>query len=234
MRKATGRGPRALALGLLLLSVAARAAGSVEGRVTLSGPKPAAPQQLDTSSDPACGKERLLDETLLLGGKDGRGVANVVVRLKGPRPASPPTAPVRVEQRACVYRPRVQGAVLGQPLEVFNADVTLHNVHAYAGSKGLFNVAQPPGSQAVRKPSPVEAGPVRLKCDIHRWMLAFVVYGESPFFAVTDREGTFHLDGLPPGTWELELWHESLGTLSLGVEVKEGARLRVPAVYQPR
>jgi hypothetical protein len=234
MRTPRGRGPCALALCVLLLPVAGFAAGSLEGRVTLSGPRPSAPLPLDTSSDPACAKERLLDETLLLGGKDGRGVANVVVRLKGPRPASPPTAPVRLEQRACAYRPRVQGALLGQPLEVLNADATLHNVHAYEGSKGLFNVAQPPGSQAVSKPSPLEAGPVRLKCDIHRWMVAWVVYGESPFFAVTDRDGSFHLDGLPPGSFELEFWHESLGTLSLPVEVKEGARLRVPAVYKPK
>jgi hypothetical protein len=233
MRKPAGQGPRALAMALVLVPLAASATGVVEGRVTLGGPKPPAPAVLDTSSDPACAKQHLLDETVLLGGKDGRGLANVVVRLKGPRPASPPIAPVRLEQRACAYRPRVQGAVLGQPLEVLNADPMLHNVHAYAGAKGLFNVAQPPGSQLVNKPSPAVPGPVRFKCDIHRWMVAWVVYGESPFFAVTDKDGTFRLEGLPPGGWELELWHESLGTLTLQVEVKDGARLRVPAEYRP-
>jgi plastocyanin len=234
MRLPRGRGQRALAAALLLLPLAAGAGGVVEGRVTLSGPKPPPPAVLDTSSDPACAKAHLLDETLLLGGKDGRGVANVVVRLKGPPPASPAsTTPVRLEQQACAYRPRVQGAVLGQPIEVLNADAMLHNVHAYAGTKGLFNVAQPPGSQMVSKPSPTAPGPVRFKCDIHRWMVAFVVYGESPFFAVTDKDGAFQLQGLPPGSWELEVWHESLGTLTLKVEVKEGARVRVPVAYQP-
>jgi plastocyanin len=233
MRRRTGR-LGALGVACLFLPLAAWGAGTVDGRVTLAGPKPAAPLLLDTSSDPACAQEHLLDETLLLGGKDGRGVANVVVRVKGPRPASPPTAPVRLEQRACAYRPRVQGAVVGQPLEVFNADSTLHNVHAYAGTKGLFNVAQPPGSQAVSKPSPSSPGPVRLKCDIHRWMVAWVVYGDSPFFTVTDKDGGFKVEGLPAGTWELELWHESLGTLSLPLEVKDGAHLRVPAVYRAK
>lgn len=228
------RDGRALALALLLLPLSGQAAGTVEGRVTLGGPKPKAPTALDTSSDPACGNVHLLDEAVLLGGKDGRGLANVVVRLKGPRPATPLTTPVRVEQRACSYRPRVQGAVLGQPLEVVNADPTLHNVHAYAGTKGLFNVAQPPGSPAVSKPSPAAPGAVRLTCDVHRWMAAYVVYGESPFFAVTDKEGSFRLEGLPVGSWELEVWHESLGTQTLPVEVKEGARLRVPLVYAPR
>jgi plastocyanin len=234
MRGQRGRGLRGLGLALLLLPLATRAQGTVEGRVTLSGPKPAAPGPLDTSSDPACAKAHLLDETVLLGGKDGRGLANVVVRLKGPRAAAPPTAPVRLEQRACAYRPRVQGAVVGEPLEVFNADPMLHNVHAYAGTKGLFNVAQPPGSPMVTKPSPAGPGAVRFKCDVHRWMAAWVVYGESPFFTVTDRDGAFRLEGLPAGTWELELWHESFGTLTLPVEVKDGARLRVPVAYRPR
>jgi hypothetical protein len=234
MRRGAGRSSFALAVALLVVPLYAGAAGTVEGRVTLAGPKPAGPALLDTSSDPACAREHLLDETVLLGGKDARGLANVVVRVKGPRPASPPTAPVRVEQRGCTYRPRVQGAVLGQPLEVVNADPMLHNVHAYLGTKGLFNVAQPPGSQAVSKPSPASSGPVRLKCDVHRWMVAFVLYGESPFFTVSDRDGSFRLDGLPEGSWELELWHESLGTLSFPLEVKAGAHLRIPAVYRAR
>ncbi len=227
-----GRGRGALAVALALVPLSAAATGMVEGRVTLAGPKPAAPLPLDTSSDPACAKVHLLDETVLLGGNDGRGLANVVVRVKGPRPASPPPGPVKVEQQGCFYRPRVQGAVVGQPLEVFNTDPMLHNVHAYVGTKSFFNVAQPPGSPAVSKPSPSGPGPVRLKCDVHRWMVAWVVYGESPFFTLTERDGSFHLDGLPAGSWELELWHESLGTLTFPVEVKDGGHLRVPAVYR--
>jgi hypothetical protein len=224
---------RALALAVVLLPLPARAASSVEGRVSLAGPKPAAPAVLDTSSDPACNNVHLLDETVLLGGKDGRGLANVVVRVRGPRPEAALSTPVRVEQHACTYRPRVQGAVLGQPLEVFNGDATLHNVHAYSGTKGIFNVAQPPGSPAVSKPSPSVPGPVRLKCDVHRWMVAYVVYGESPFFAVTAKDGSFRVEGLPPGSWELEVWHESLGTQTLPLVVKDGASVRVPVVYGP-
>ena len=225
-------GRRALALLALLsgLPLAAEPAGTVEGRVTLGGPKPPPAARIDTSSDPACAKEQLLDEAVLLGGKDGRGLANVVVRVVGPRPPAPVTTPVKVEQRACAYRPRVQGAVVGQPMEILNVDPTLHNVHGYAGTKGLFNVAQPPGTPALTRPAPAVPGPVRLRCDIHRWMVAWVLYGESPFVGVTDRDGNFRLEGVPPGSWELELWHETLGTRKLPVVVKDGARLRVPVV----
>jgi hypothetical protein len=219
---------RALALVPLLLPLLASAAGTVEGRVTLSGTRPAQGAVLDTSSDPACAKEHLLDETVLLGGKDGRGLANVLVRVVGPKATSPDVTPVKVEQRGCAYRPRVQGAVVGQPMEIQNLDPTLHNVHAYVGTKVAFNVAQPPGTPALKKPSPASPGPVRLKCDIHRWMVAWVVYGESPFFAVTDRDGGFRLPGVPPGSWELEAWHETLGTVRVPLKVADGARLKVP------
>jgi hypothetical protein len=232
MKKAHGR--RAVVALLCLAPLLATAGGTVEGRVSLAGPLPAAAADIDTTSDPVCAKEHLREEAVLLGGKDGRGLANVLLRVKGPRPAAPPATPVRVEQQACEYRPRVQGAVVGQPLEVLNADPTLHNVHAYAGDKGLFNVAQPPGTPAVTRPSPSAAGPVRLRCDIHRWMMAWVVYAESPYFTVSDSAGGFRLDGVPPGSWELEAWHESLGTLTLPVVVKQGARLRVPLAYRAR
>jgi plastocyanin len=224
------RGGQGLALLALLgwAPLVSEAAGTVEGRVTLGGPKPAAPARIDTSSDPACARENLLDEVVVLGGKDGRGLASVVVRVVGPRPVAAVTSPVKVEQRACAYRPRVQGAVVGQPMEILNVDPTLHNVHAYAGTKGLFNVAQPSGTPALTRPSPAGPGPVRLRCDIHRWMAAWVVYGDSPFFAVTDREGGFRLEGVPPGHWLLEVWHETLGTRTVPVVVKDGERLRVP------
>jgi hypothetical protein len=230
-----GRGGQGLALVALLgWSPLASAAGTVEGRVTLAGPKPAAPARIDTSSDPVCAREHLVDEAVLLGGKDGRGLANAVVRVVGPRPVAPVTTPVKVEQQACVYRPRVQGAVVGQPMEIRNVDPTLHNVHAYAGTKGLFNVAQPPGTPALVRPSPAGPEPVRLRCDIHRWMVAWVVYGDSPFVAVTDRDGGFRLDGVPPGAWELEVWHETLGPRTVPVVVKDDQRLRVPVELRAR
>lgn len=223
---------RALLVGVLLagLPLAAQTAGTVEGRVLLGGAKPGPAAPIDSSSYSACAREHLVDAAVLLGGKDGRGLANVVVRVVGPLPPAPVTAPVKLEQRGCAYRPRVQGAVMGQPMEILNVDPTLHNVHGYVGTKGLFNVAQPPGTPALTRPAPAGPGPVRLRCDIHRWMVAWVVYGESPFFAVTDRDGSFRLEGVPPGAWELELWHETLGSERVPVVVKPGVRLRVPPV----
>ncbi len=145
---------------------------------------------------------------------------NAVVRILGVirppagSPATPvpplPLPPVRVEQRGCSYVPRVQAALAGQTLVVENQDPLLHNVHAFAGSKGLFNVAQPPRATPVkREPPGVEV--LRLKCDIHPWMFGWVVFNDNPYFAVTGADGRFALHGVPPGTYQLAVWHELLG-----------------------
>jgi hypothetical protein len=109
----------------------------------IAGPLPKAGADRDGTGDPVCAKEPLREEARPLGGKDGRGLAKVLLRVQGPRPVTPPETPVKVQQQACAHWPRVQGAVAGQPLWCLNTDATLHNVHA--GGKGLFNLAQPPG-----------------------------------------------------------------------------------------
>ena len=53
---------------------------------------------------------------------------------------------------------------------------------------------------------------VPFRCDVHKWMNAFVGVVDHPFFAVTGADGAFELKGLPPGTYTVEAWHEKFGT----------------------
>jgi hypothetical protein len=198
------------------------AAGRIAGTVEYAG-KPVAAAAI-TRSDPQC-KLPLTDPTVTLS-KSGHGLANVVVRVvKGAPDAAVPTEPVVVRQQDCMYAPRVQGAVKGQRIVVKNADGTMHNVHAFIGledKKTLFNVAQPPGAKDVEKDSKGTVGVVKMKCDVHTWMRAYVLFNENAFFAVSDNEGRFALEGLPPGPYTLEAWHEKLGALTAEVVVEEG------------
>src|SRR5690606_26245924 len=123
---------------------------------------------VDTSLDPAC-TEAQVDETVKV--TDGK-LANVMIQLKGALPEVPvPTEPAVMDQTGCAYRPRVLGAMAGQTLQVRNSDGTLHNVHSYAGARTLFNRAQPPGARAMDTTFPAGTQVVRLKCDVHPWML---------------------------------------------------------------
>jgi hypothetical protein len=204
---------------MLLLIVLA--AGRIAGTVEYAGkPVVAAPI---SRSDSQC-KLPLTDPTVTLS-KDGHALANVIVRVvKGAADVAAPAEPVVVQQKDCMYAPRVQGALKGQRIVVKNTDPTMHNVHAFVGleeKKTLFNVAQPPGAKDVDKDSKGTLGVVKMKCDVHTWMRAYVLFNENPFFTVSDASGRFELGPLPPGPYTLEAWHEKLGTLTADVVVED-------------
>lgn len=213
-----------------LLASGISLAGTIEGVVNFSGPAPK-PQKLNRKSDPICAKKEFDDETILTS-KDGKTLQNVLVRVTGNVAGGKmPTGDVMVDQRDCMYRPRVQGAVEGQKIMVRNNDGTLHNVHTYDGTKTLFNQAQPPKSPPIEKPIPKTANVVKLKCDVHPWMTGFVVVSKSPFFAVSEANGKFEIKDVPAGSYTVEAWHEKLGTKTEQVTVAEGKPAEVKFTF---
>ena len=204
-------------------SGAALANSTISGTIAFTGTPPAA-EPLKRNSDPVCAKKQMNDESVLV--KDGK-LANVVVRLTNAPAGKAPEAPVVIDQTDCMYRPRVVVAVEGQKVEVKNSDGTLHNVHSYAGSKTLFNQAQPPKSSPIVKEIKADADVVKLKCDVHPWMTGWVAFSKSPYFAVTGEDGKFELKNVPPGKYTLEAWHEKLGTQTAEVTVGDNKTAEV-------
>ena len=137
--------------------------------------------------------------------------------LQGSWP-SPQTA-VELNQINCVFIPHVFGVQVGQPLEVNNFDATIHNVHCQAEKNERFNLSQPKrGAHDVRVFDRPEIM-IRIKCDVHPWMRAWCGVLDHPFFAVSAKDGTFELRGLPAGEYEIEAWHELWGRRSATVRV---------------
>jgi plastocyanin len=134
--------------------------------------------------------------------KDGLG------NLKFPAPASP----VVLDQKGCWYIPRVFGIQVGQSLDMVNSDETLHNVHAMPAANREFNRGQ--GMKGLKSTTVFTTPEVMVpfKCDVHKWMNAWVGVVEHPFYAVSGAGGAFEIKGLPPGTYTIEAWHEKLGT----------------------
>jgi hypothetical protein len=161
-------------------------------------------------------------------------LADVFVRIENGgfgRKFEPPEPRVVLAQVDCMYQPRIQGAVTGQEIIVINEDKTLHNAHVYKGGETWFGAVQLRGMD----PTPrllEEAGIVKLTCDVHPWMRAFVVVTDHPFFAVSDDNGSFTIEGVPAGTYLLEAWHARYGLkVKAGVRVVDGERAEVGFTY---
>jgi plastocyanin len=155
-------------------------------------------------------------------------VADVFVYVKNVlwNGTAPPSTPVVLDQRGCMYAPKVFGIVVGQPLEIVNSDPTLHNIHAMA-RKGEFNVGMPTQGQHVTKVFKKAEGAVPIKCDVHPWMHAIAWTMDHPFFAVTDSNGLAAITGLAPGEYDLVASHARLGELSAHVSLPENASQNV-------
>jgi plastocyanin len=231
--------PGALALAVLWGVPAGTAGqpaktGAIEGRVRLTGKSPGN-VVIRMGLDPGCvainERRRVIQEEVMTS-PDG-GLANVFVKLQGEFPKTPvPTEPVVIDQRGCVYLPRIVGARVGQTLEVRNSDQLLHNVHSRSSGSNSFNVGQPQAGVVSRFRLNEEPGLLRLACDVHRWMTAYVGVVSHPYFAVTSDDGTFRISGVPPGTYTIQAWHERYGDLSETVHVAPGGTAAVAFAYE--
>jgi hypothetical protein len=197
-----------------------RNAGTIRGMVRLEGDPLILPDIPITKDMSVCGKT-MPNPTLIVG--KNKGVKNSVVYLEGitkGKKMIPPANPL-LDQVRCQYEPHILIFPEGLKLEIANSDPILHSVHAYdygkAGATGLptvFNVALPLKGQRVPKAIPGGAPVLLNLCDTgHPWMTGYVLIVNHPYYAVTDENGNFTLDQVPPGTYTIQMWHEPVLTL---------------------
>ncbi len=149
-------------------------------------------------------------------------LANVFIRVTGGLPDGPypmPSEPATIDQNGCLYSPRVVGVMVGQELAITNSDPLLHNIKAVPTENRPFNISQPRAGMTSRRTFNTPEIMVPLECNVHGWMNAYVGVVEHPYFAVSAADGSFTISGLPAGTYQVEAWHETLGTQSGEVTV---------------
>jgi len=207
--------------------------GTIKGRIRLTGKPPGNPV-IRMRVDPMCAKVnagKLVVQETVVTSADG-GLADVFVRVQGSFSSTPvPAEPVTIDQRACIYTPRVVGARVGQTLQVRNSDRLLHNVHTLSAGTNSFNIGQPLAGMVYQFQLKDEEIMLRLKCDVHRWMTAFVGVVSHPYFAVSRSDGTFEIDNVPVGTHTVQAWQERYGPLTQPVRVRRGATAPVTFAY---
>jgi plastocyanin len=190
-------------------------AGSVSGAIHFTGKKPAR-KVIDMSSDPACVEAhqgKAYDESLAVSSNGSLGNAFVYIEkgLEG-KNFEVPSAPAIIDQRGCWFRPRVLGIQTGQTLKVVNSDPVTHNIHPMAEANREWNHSQGPGDAPLKRKFIKPEIMIKVKCNIHSWMHAFIGVVAHPYFAVSKDDGSFEIKDLPPGTYTLAVWQEDLGT----------------------
>jgi len=143
-----------------------------------------------------------------------------------------PAAPSRgtLGQERCRFTPRVQVLPVGSTLEIVNGDPILHTATGQLGKARAFDVPTP--TQGERVPKVLQRpGLVRVACDVHAWMRAFVWVLEGPA-AVSGPDGAFRIAGLPAGSYTLTAWHETLGERTARVTVPPTGEARVEIVFE--
>lgn len=198
--------------------------GSITGFVRIHGKIPKLAPLKILKAKEVC--KNVPNEGLVVG-RD-RGLRYAVVALEGI------TKGIAVEREAvhemdnleCRFVPHVQAASIGQFLVIKNSDPILHTAHAYFhDGQPHFNIGLFPGK--VRRKPLVSPGVVKVLCEVHPWMIAYIVVTEHPYHAVTDVYGEYEIRDVPPGTYRIKVWHERLGTQEKQLQVKGGTISKV-------
>jgi plastocyanin len=154
----------------------------------------------------------------------GKPTPDVVVSVEG---ISAETAKAQIsagkpkkavmDQREMKFIPHVLPVLVGTTVDFPNHDTIWHNVYSKGGAKDFDLGLYPPGktgSTTFEKP-----GVVRILCNAHPNMEAFIVVKEHPFFSSADKGGNYRLDGVPLGKYRIQVWHPQLGSTDAGVEL---------------
>ena len=196
--------------------------GTIDGIITLSGTPPSGAMIKVTKNQDYCGTSIPVPAyTVGAGG----GLENVIVYLKDiTKGKAAPSDPLALVNEHCMFSPRAQGAMVGESVKISSNDPVLHNTHPQNAETNatIYNIALPFKGFSVTKPLPGSPGLIKVKCDAHEWMHAWIMELEHPYYATTGADGHFTIKDVPPGTYTLVAWHEAAGEKSEPVVVAAG------------
>lgn len=206
--------------------------GTISGTVIHSGGAVERSALVVNQDEEICGQTTKLSPELIVD-PASHGIQNVVVSITDishGKAWSVPDEGFALYQEGCWFAPHVLVVPVGQSFDVLNGDGILHNLHTHGEENRPINKAQP-GFLKRLKMSFRRAEFVQITCDVHDWMEGWVVAANHPYHAITDETGAFRLDNVPPGSYTLEFWHETLGKQSRQVQIAAGGAVQVEATF---
>lgn len=208
-------------------------AGTLTATVAFGGEVPP-PVEINMRAAGGCAElhpEPVFEQTVKV--SDGK-LADVLVFIKSGlagRKFAFPTTPAVIDQRGCLYHPRVVALMTGQPLQFRNSDPEAHNVRGRPQEVSAWNfMMSRPGTERTLYFDKPEIG-IRVGCDVHPWMSAWVSVLDHPYFGVTGADGQVVLSDVPPGDYVVGAWHEKLGTREQSVTLPASGAVRIDFNY---
>ena len=214
-------------------SAAPQATGSITGKVLFQGTPPER-RKLNMLADAVCAARNPDPVLAEDGAVNSNGtLPNAFVYLKNVSGSfMPPTTPVVLDQKDCMYLPHVLGVMVGQPLKVVSSDPTTHNIHFMSTQNPNWNQTQPPGAPSLIHKFTRPEIMIMVHCNEHPWMSAYVAVTNNPFYAVTGAQGTFTIQNVPPGEYTLGGWTATFGTQDQKVTVRAGQPTQVTFTFK--
>lgn len=215
---------------------AVKGGGSINGKVSLGAAKPSSKTYTISKNPEVCGTG---NRDLPLVRANGDGLLDAVVYLDkvvSGKAFPSGTKKITMDQRKCAFAPYLSIMQNGGELEAVNSDPVLHNIHTYEligrARRTVMNVSQPEKGNIVKKTIKLRKGVgMKVECDAHDFMHAFVFAAKNPYYARVDDKGGFEIKDVPPGKYAIKVFHGVLGEAEGTVEVKAGGAATVNLAY---
>lgn len=164
------------------------------------------------------------------GGRSAPDLSDIVVYVDGPKAKAKPTR-VTVVMKGKEFRPRVVAVPQGGTVDFPNEDPVFHNAFSVSGQNRFdLDLYKKPKSKSWTFQN---VGVARVYCNIHPQMSAVVLVRDNPYFTTAAADGSFTIEGVPPGTWKVKAWHEraseAVAEVTVPAEGRATAALRLDA-----
>jgi len=207
--------------------------GVITGKVSFEGALPAyAIEQIPITKNPdVCGTGNREVVWIDVEGGALRGVFVFIDKIsEGKQWPEPEAGAYIITQKGCRFRPWAQVIKPG-PITIRNNDPgVLHNINARemigveknrVVRRTMFNFGQPDPGDIQDKIRPRRSPYISINCEAHNFMFGFMLAPKHPYAVVVGEDGSFRIDGIPPGDYTLKVWHPSIGV--------QKAKITVPA-----